>query len=151
MAFLSILRTTEERCEQCDATEHVLRFVVSQAEEDNIRLSACVICVVVAMDNAMEWKMSRQFAQALANRAAGDKVQEEAKRQKEEYDRRLAISAQRSHSGISASDRNAGHSSVLSDAADDAGRRKGVPSNVRSRDTASRGKGKGGTNRLPSR
>lgn len=113
VAFLSILRTTEERCEQCDATEHVLRIVVSEGEEDNIRLTACVICVVVAMDNAMEWRMSRQFAQALANRAAGEQVQAEAKRQKDAYDRRIKETESRARARVPADSGTGGDSSVL--------------------------------------
>jgi len=140
VAFLTILRTGEERCEQCDATEHVLQFVVSQTEEDNIRLTACVICVVVAMDNAMEWHMSRQFAQALANRAAGEQVQAEAKRQKEAYDRRVKETEERSRTRILDNSGEGGSANILSPRLDQPGTSQSPASGTRRRNRASGGK-----------
>ena len=141
MAFLTIMRTAEDRCEQCDATENVLQFVVSQTEEDNIRLTACVICTVVAMDNAMEWHMSRQFAQALANRAAGEQVQAEAKRQKDSYDRRVRETEDRARTRIPVDGGTGRNTTVLPLGIADAGSSAKLAQATGRSDRASRSKG----------
>lgn len=141
MAYLSILRTQEDRCEQCDSTEHVLRFVVSQSDEDDVRLVACIVCVIVAMDNAMEWNMSRQFAQALANRAAGEQVQALAREQKENLDERLRQARERQTSALPTASATGPSSVVRSDSGPESkGSARPAPNSRRS-DRPSRSKG----------
>lgn len=93
--FLTMVRTSTERCEQCDSTEHVLQLVSSANDEDTVRLTACVVCVVVALDNALGWKMSRSFAVNLAAASVGEQLQEEIRKTRERFKERVTVASER--------------------------------------------------------